>query len=142
MEGMVDAKALRREHAGQIPDTGEGQCGWDRVHEGQMETKDGREAARGLGDQGQRVDDRAMRSHKGHMSRGGLWFDSGFSAEPEAAVGRNLVWARGWDSIHQEAVGVVGMESGQGSPVPIAVAPYSNQPHSIAPFQGPHLDLR
>lgn len=31
MEGMVDAKARRWEHAGGVPDIREGQCGWDRV---------------------------------------------------------------------------------------------------------------
>lgn len=48
-----------------------------------------------------------------------------------AAVGRSLVWAGGWDSIHQGAVGDVSVESGQGSPLPTAVAHYANQPRLL-----------
>lgn len=92
-----------------------------------METKEGMEAARGLGDQGRRVGYRAMGSREGYVSRGVLQPDSGFPAELVAAVGRSPVWAGRQDSIHQETVRAVGVESGQHNPVPTAMVHCANK---------------
>lgn len=131
MEGMVDAKAQRWEPAGWVPDIREGWCRWDS--EGRP-----RRAGRLRGAWGIRVGGQTIEQW-GAREQGRAGSDSGFSAEPVAAGGRSPVWAGGWNSVHQEAVGAVDVESGQGSPVPTAVAPYAKQPQCF-PFQGPCLD--
>lgn len=98
-----------------------------------METEESREAAWGLRGGDERVEGRAMGSHRGYMSRQGLWSDSGFSEDPMAAVGRSPIGAGGQASIWSETVGAVGVGSGQRQ----ACAHGSDslcQPSSTAPF--------
>ena len=85
------------------------------MSKGHLETEEGREAARGLGDQGERAGCRAMESHGGCMNGGGgwLWCNSGFSADSVAAVGRSPLGAGGQDSVQWERVGALIVETGQ-----------------------------